>query len=120
VSVAEGKVQVSRGKEDLLTLIKGQELRLAYNTVEQRDVVPVQIAAWQKGDYNFTDETLGDIIKDLQVYYGVTIRLENTRLTDLQLTTGIKKNTSVDSALANICELANANYTKKNDVYVVY
>lgn len=123
VSVITGKVKVSAGNKELSTLTKGDELRIAVSTGEVSRRRPAEIAnvlAWQSGDMVFNDETLTDILKDLQIYYGVNIRLKNERLANLLITTGFQKNTSIESALENVSELANAKYARDNDGYVVY
>ncbi|MDQ0106786.1 ferric-dicitrate binding protein FerR (iron transport regulator) [Chitinophaga terrae (ex Kim and Jung 2007)] len=123
VSVVSGKVKISSGKKDLSTLEKGEELRLVVPTGEiskRRNIDNANILAWQSGDIVFNDETLADILKDLQIYYGVNIQLKNEQLANLLITTGFQKNTSIESALENISALANARYAKEKENYVVY
>ncbi|SKD09298.1 FecR family protein [Chitinophaga ginsengisegetis] len=122
VSVVTGKVKISKDKKDISTLIKGQELHLTMLTGEvmQRNTISINTAGWQTGDISFSDEPLEDIMKDLQIFYGVNIKISNPGLANLLITTGFKKNTSVDSALDIICELANAKYARNQDGYVVY
>lgn len=122
VSVVTGKVKISKDKKDISTLIKGQEMHLTMLTgeVTQRNTTGINAAGWQTGDISFNDEPLADILKDLQIFYGINIKISNPGLANLQITTGFKKNTSVDSALDIICELANAKYARNQDGYVVY
>lgn len=123
ISVITGKVKISARNKELSTLIKGEELRIAVSTGDaskHRLAETATVLAWQSGDLVFNDETLTDILKDLQIYYGVNIRLKNERLANLLLTTGFQKNTSIESALENIAELANAKYARDNEGYVVY
>jgi len=122
VSVVTGKVKITRNEKDISILIKGQELRMTMQTgaAEQRNTGGNTIAGWQTGDISFNDETLEDILKDLQIFYGVNIRISNAGLANLVITTGFKKNTSIENALDVVCELANARYTKNNEGYVVY
>jgi ferric-dicitrate binding protein FerR (iron transport regulator) len=123
VSVVSGKVKISSNNKDLSTLQKGEELRLVVPTGEiskRRNIDNANILAWQSGDIVFNDETLADILKDLQIYYGVNIQLKNEQLANLLITTGFQKNTSIESALENISALANARYAKEKENYVVY
>ncbi|NIG55111.1 FecR family protein [Chitinophaga sp. Cy-1792] len=122
VSVVTGKVKVSKNQRDLSTLVKGQEVRLSVNSSEiiTRNITEAGIAAWQSGDIAFNDESMEDIVKDLQIFYGINITIKNKELANLLITTGFRKNTSVESALDNICELANAKYARNSNGYVVY
>lgn len=122
VSVVSGKVKVTRAQQELSTLEKGQEMRLQLETgvVTRRPASEVTIAAWQSGDIGFNDESLQDILKDLQVFYGTEIKLNNPGLANLLLTTGFQKNTSIESALEILCDLANAKYARTNNGFVVY
>jgi len=103
-------------------LNKGQELRLALNTNQQlqRSIMPAQVTSWQRGDIMLTDESLEDIVKDLQIFYGTNITLNNPEIAKLVLTIGFKKQTSVDSALQILCELSDAKYTRTKGGYIVY
>lgn len=123
ISVITGKVKISASNKELSTLVKGEELRIAISTGEasKRPLIEAtNVLAWQSGNLVFNDETLTDILKDLQIYYGVNIRLKNEQLANLLLTTGFQKNTSIERVLENVTTLANANYTSDKDGYVVY
>ncbi|WP_157760978.1 FecR family protein [Chitinophaga caeni] len=122
VSVVTGKVKVSQDNKVLSTLVKGQELQLEVITgiAKKRIAIPANILAWQSGNISFTDESLKDILMDLQIYYGTKIELQNDTLSNVVMTIGFFKNTSIESALDNLCELANAKYARNNGGYIVY
>lgn len=122
VSVMTGKVRIERNEQAVSTLVKGQELRLSTvsGQVAQHAFTAEQTTGWQEGDMNFNDEPLADILKDLQLAYGVNITLTNPGLADLLLTTGFKKNTSIERTLSIICELADAKYARRSDGFIVY
>lgn len=122
VSVVTGKVKVTKDTKALSVLENGQEMRwtTSSNKIEERQVTPVLVDSWQRGDINLVDETMADIIKDLQIFYGINIQLNNPSLSNLVLTIGFKKQTSVESALRILCELADARFDKTKDGYVVY
>lgn len=122
VSVVTGKVKITKDTKAISVLGNGQEMRLttSNNKIEERQVAPLLVDSWQRGDINLVDETMADIVKDLQIFYGINIRLNNPSLTNLVLTIGFKKQTSVESALRILCELADARFDKTKDGYVVY
>ena len=119
VSVSRGKVRVNYADKEVAVLTKGQQVKV--NNEDSRATekkIDVSVAAsWQQGNMVYDDETLADIAADLERVYDVHIRIQNTALKNLQVSTSFKREIGVEPALNILCRLTDAQLTLENGVF---
>jgi len=121
VSVNRGKVKVSRGNQVIATLVKGQAVKVSQtgDTGPQKVITTNSVAAWQQGNMVYDDETLGDIIADLQRVYNVNIRVEKRQMLALRISTSFRRELGVSHALDILCKLTDAQLIEQNGTYII-
>jgi transmembrane sensor len=121
VSVSRGKVKVSRGNQLIATLVKGQAVKVSQtgDTGPQKVITTNSVAAWQQGNMVYDDETLGDIIADLQRVYNVNIRVEKNQMLALRISTSFRRELGVSHALDILCKLTDAQLIEQNGTYII-
>jgi transmembrane sensor len=120
VSVSRGKVKVSRGNQLIATLVKGQAVKVSPtgDTGQQKVLTTNSVAAWQQGNMMYDDETLGDIIADLQRVYNVKIRVDN-KLMALRVSTSFHRELGIGHALEILCKLTDTQLIQQNGIYII-
>jgi ferric-dicitrate binding protein FerR (iron transport regulator) len=121
VSVSRGKVQVNYEEKEVAVLTKGQQVKVSNtgNHVVEKKAIAAQAAAWQQGNLEYDDETLGDIIADLERIYDVTIRVKNEALVHEHITTSFRREIGIDKALEVLSNLTDTRVTQVNNMYVI-
>ena len=121
VSVSKGKVRVSRDDRTIAILQKGQQLKVSNvdSAFRQKSVDIAQITFWQQGAVSYDDETIGDIIQDLEHIYNVSIRIADQSLLNVRMTTSFNRNIGVDQALRLICRAIDKQVVEKEGKYLL-
>lgn len=119
VSVQRGKVQVLAGATILATLEKGRQARITDMKCELRTIDTTSVAAWKQGNLYYKDETLGDIVADLQRVFKDSIQINNKELKETVTTAAFNKDIGVQHALDILCRITDGRLSKKNGVYVI-
>jgi ferric-dicitrate binding protein FerR (iron transport regulator) len=116
VSVSRGKVKVSLGNQVLATLYKDQEIKVSKseNQTQQKVLSTNTVAAWQQGNMVYEDETLGEIIADLERVYNVNIKISAGRMSSLQVTTRFRRDLRTGHALEILRKLTDTHSEQKN------
>lgn len=121
VSVSHGKVQVevpgSQGQSLILT--KGEEARYDPNTgTLKKDTVELNTLAWKTDSLLFRNTPLVEVVSDISRYFHTEIRLENSELAPLRLTS-----TFVKEPLGVVLEMLELQYgltiEKEEGVYLL-
>jgi transmembrane sensor len=92
ISVSRGKVKITRKDGWETTLTKGQQLKLNEEQEEatEKNIPAEKIAAWQQGNIVFEDETMEDIISDMERIYNVTIYISHQTLDGVKISTSFR------------------------------
>lgn len=100
VVVATGKVGVGKGGSIISTLVPGDYLvyDIASGTSVKSVVDPNDYTDWQKGELVFKNETLSQICKRLERWYGVDITIKTSSLSDKRISLK-QKNESLATVL---------------------
>lgn len=120
VEVKKGKVQVSKADKVMATLTQGQALQvssLAQEAAEIKNVKETEVAEWTAGKLHYHDQSLKEILQDLERNFNATITVEDEGLLKEQLNTTLDKNAGLEKALENICLPLGAKFEKKNGKY---
>jgi len=121
VSVKRGKVQVSKNDQLVATLTVGQQVTVTA-AAQQAEIQPTKesrVADWTTGQLSYTSRPLGDILKDLERNYNVTIELTAASLEHEIVTTSFRRDIGVGEALDILCGLTDAQLRKENGKYLI-
>lgn len=121
VSVSTGKVKVSYGNDPVAVLVKGQQVKVnsQYNTIEEKKIEPTTVAAWQQGSMSYDDESLEDIIADLERFYNVRIRIDNEAIRKVKVSTTFRREIGIEQALQVLCKLTDANLRQADGWWII-
>ena len=121
VAVKRGKVQVSKNEKLVATLTVGQQVTVTA-AAQQAEIQPTKesrIADWTTGQLSYTSRPLGDILKDLERNYNVTIELVSADLEQEIITTSFRRDIGVKEALDILCGLTDTQLRKENGRYLI-
>ena len=121
ISVSRGKVKITRKDGWETMLIKGQQLKLNKEQEEatEKNIPAEKIAAWQEGNIVFDDETMEDIISDMERIYNVTISISHQTLDGVKISTSFKREIGVEQALQVLCKLTDTELKQKDGEYII-
>ncbi|NOW98036.1 FecR family protein [Mucilaginibacter sp. SG564] len=122
VTVATGKVGVSKGAKLLSFLTPGHELTYVTNkgTFEQKVVDASQSQSWKDGDTYLNRvkfEELSLVFKNL---YGLTLKAGNQRVHDYLFSLRIKRDMPASETLKLISAIHNAHFRKEGTNVIIY
>ena len=121
VSVSRGKVQVNYNENEVATLTPGQQVKVSNNNkpVVQKKIAIAEAAPWQQGNLVYDDETINDVIADLERMYDVTIRVQNEALVNERISTSFRREIGIEHALQVLCNLTDTQLKLVNNIYVI-
>jgi transmembrane sensor len=121
VSVSRGKVRVNYNEKEMAVLTQGQQVKVSNtsNTVMQKKQSITEAAPWQQGNLQYDDETIRDIVADLERNYDVTIRVQSEALTNERITTSFRREIGIENALKVLCNLTDTRLKLENNMYVI-
>jgi transmembrane sensor len=121
VSVSRGKVRVNYDEKEVATLTPGQQVKVSNSNkpVVQKKIALTETAPWQQGNLVYDDETINDIIADLERIYDVTIRVQNETLASERISTSFKREIGIEHALQVLCKLTDTRLKLENNMYVI-
>ncbi|MEP7107202.1 MAG: FecR domain-containing protein [Ferruginibacter sp.] len=121
VAVTRGKVKVSRDDKLVAVLTKGKEVRISYTSdqVIQKDVAVENIAGWQQGNLEYDDASLEDIVKDLQNVFNTEIKIGDTALSRLNVTTSFNRDMGAEKALEILARLINKKVINQHGILII-
>lgn len=121
ISVSRGKIRVSRGDEVVAILEKGQQIKISnYDSlVREKNIDVAKIASWQQGYISYEDETMGEILRDLEHLYNTEITVADQSLLDMRITTSFNRSIGKEQALRIICKLVDKQLSSRNGHYII-
>lgn len=121
VSVKRGKVKVNYANKEVAVLTKGKELAIGHQAreVKEKKVKEEQTAGWQEGNLLYDDYLVGDILSDLERVYNVKIEVSSSELKQLRVSTTLKRQYGVESALDILSRLTGAEISIQNGSYII-
>ena len=121
VAVSRGKVRVNYNEEEVATLTQGQQVKVnnANETVVQKKMTIPEAAPWQQGNLVYDDETISDIVADLERNYDVTIRVQSETVANEHISTSFRREIGIENALKVLCTLTDTRLKLENNMYVI-
>jgi len=106
VSLFEGSVKVDVGDKNIV-LKPDQEVRIENDEFELSHIENAEMLLWTNGVYSFNNERLEDIICKLQLYYDITIDIQNDTLKSERYTCKFRQRDGVEKILNAIRNVHN-------------
>jgi ferric-dicitrate binding protein FerR (iron transport regulator) len=121
VSVSRGKVKVQYDNKDVATLIQGQQVKVknAASQPVEKKAISLEPTAWQQGNLMYDDETMEDIVAELEQVYDVHIRLQHESIRHVRIATSFRREIGVDQALLILCQLTDTRLKQENGLYII-
>jgi transmembrane sensor len=121
VSVSRGKVRVNYDEKEVATLTPGEQVKVSNvnKPVVQKKIAITEAAPWQQGNLVYDDETISDIVADLERIYDVTIRVQNETLANERISTSFRREIGIEKALEVLCNLADTRLKLESNTYVI-
>lgn len=113
ITLLRGKVKVNDSTGELLgTLQPSQQLmfRPLNKQVEINQVDTIQYVAWKNGDLYFESERFEEVIRDLERWYGVTIKVSDPSLLECRYTAHFENKLPLKDVLELLCHVNNLEY----------
>ncbi|RPE09118.1 DUF4974 domain-containing protein [Chitinophaga lutea] len=120
VAVNRGKVSVRYGKQQAATLTEGQRLKVdREETVAPAAVktLVTEAAPWKLGNLAYDNETLDDIVKDLERVYNVHIRILDAGVGQTKISTSFRRDIGAEKALEVLCRLTDTDLKRSEGIY---
>jgi transmembrane sensor len=121
VSVSRGKVKVNFDNQEVATLTRGQRVKVSNTNVKLVEKKPAvnEPASWQQGNLAYDDETMEDIIADLERVYDVRIRIANQTVNHMRISTTFERGKGVEQALQVLCKLTETMLKQADGQYTI-
>lgn len=121
ISVSRGKIRVSRGDDVVAILQKGQQVKVSSidTLIREKNIDIGKIASWQQGSVSYEDETMGEILRDLEHLYNTQITVTDQSLLNMRITTSFNRSIGKEQALKIICKLVDKQLGNRNGQYVI-
>jgi ferric-dicitrate binding protein FerR (iron transport regulator) len=87
--------------------------------VIQKKIAVSEAAPWQQGNLAYDDETISDIVADLERIYNVNIQVQNEALGGERISTSFKREPGIENALKVLCTLTDTQLKLVNNAYVI-
>jgi ferric-dicitrate binding protein FerR (iron transport regulator) len=122
VAVSRGKVKVEYLDKEVATLMPGQQVKVNNNGtgIADRKSGINQVAAWQQGNLVYDDESIMDIVADLERMYNVRIKVSDITVNNMRISTSFNRQTGVEQALQILCSLTDRKMEQRNGQYFIY
>lgn len=116
-SLVEGAITVSclYSKDRAYALHPQQQIAVSDHSSEISSFDNTDFMAWKEGVFVFDDMQLTDIIRKLELYYDVSISVENTKLRNYRYTGKFRQRDGVESVLRKLQIVYPFTYTKDDD-----
>ncbi|MDR1402839.1 MAG: DUF4974 domain-containing protein [Tannerellaceae bacterium] len=107
ISLLEGSISVhSKTSPDIEVTLRPQEEVIVQNQTMIIGKIPNNdYFLWKEGIYSFENETLGNILKKLELYYDIKIEVKNPAILKWKYTMKFRQRDGIDEILRALCKV---------------
>ncbi len=124
VSLLEGKVDVSFNayENSVISLSENDMVSLDHGTIHKGKYSDINFLLWTKGIYVFEDNSLKAIAKDLELYYGMEIRIVDDTLAEHTFSGKFRLNDGIETLLRTLQRVVPFKYKRAEgeDMVIIY
>ncbi|MCD7977620.1 MAG: FecR domain-containing protein [Tannerellaceae bacterium] len=116
-SLLEGSVKIYRSsyEEDALFIEPNEYVELIGNRLVKGSFSNADFLLWKDGIYAFDDEPFQEIVKKLELYYDITILINNAKLNEYRFSGKFRQRDGVESVLRTLRKVYYFSYTKDEE-----
>jgi ferric-dicitrate binding protein FerR (iron transport regulator) len=120
-ALIKGSVKIyNKGNEDNALFISPNEyVELIDNRLVKKEFGNMNFLLWREGIYAFDDVAFMEIIHKLELYYDVTIRVANEKLSTYQFTGKFRQRDGVESVLRTLQKVYYFRFTKDDENNII-
>lgn len=120
-SLIEGSVWVydKRDESKRLELNPNERAVLAGNRLYKEPFTQTDFLLWKDGIYAFDNLPFGEIVKKLELYYDITIIVENEKLENYKFSGKFRQRDGVESVLRALRKIRYFDYQKDDELNIV-
>ncbi len=118
VTLVSGRVAVG-SPLDKVVLRPSEQVEIVNGLMVKQQVNTDLYVSWVTGTYEFSNVTMGDIMTQLSLWYGVKIRFASPELSNITFTGALMKHESLGYALNLIKEISNLSFKDDNGSIIV-
>ncbi|MDR2917928.1 MAG: FecR domain-containing protein [Tannerella sp.] len=120
-SLLEGSVEVYDRKDDskALFLQPNEQAELIENKLIKTSFDSKDFLLWREGIYSFDDVAFGDIIKKLELYYDITIAVNDQQINDYKFSGKFRQRDGVESVLRTMQKVRYFRYIKDDELNMI-
>lgn len=120
-SLTEGSLRVYDKRDETkgVTLNPNERAVLIKNQLYKQSFTRMDFLLWKDGIYAFDNLPFGGIIDKLQLYYDVSIVVENNELAEYKFSGKFRQRDGVESVLRTLRRIRYFDYTKDDDTNVI-
>jgi ferric-dicitrate binding protein FerR (iron transport regulator) len=121
IALIEGSVKISwnANESDHVMLKPSQELVLQGGEALISEITNPNYFLWKDGIYSFDNESLLEIIQKLQLYYDVTIKVEDPEIFNVRYTGKFRQSDGIDEILRIIRKIHRFDIKKDPDNHII-
>jgi len=120
-SLLEGSVHVydRKDKSKRLFLEPNEQAELIDNKLIKTYFDSKDFLLWREGIYSFDDVSFSDIIKKLELYYDIVIKVDNQQINTYKFSGKFRRRDGVESVLRTLQKVRYFNYVKDDDLNII-
>lgn len=120
-SLMEGSIRIYNKKDEAngMDLYPFERAVLIDRRLEKRQFKQMDFLLWKDGIYAFDDMSFGEIVKKLELYYDVTIEVQNNRLEKYRFNGKFRQRDGVESVLKTMRNIQHFTYLKDDEQNVI-
>lgn len=117
-TLLEGSVQLHAAKVEDLKLKPGEQSVLNDKGINVNSVNTEDVVAWKNGNFQFNDENLASIMRQLERWYDVSV--DYSTVPDTRYNGGISKNVNLSKVLSMLEVTGNLKFKIEKNIIKVY
>ena len=119
ISLLEGSVEIDRGNKGTIMLRPGDEATIEGGNISVSEIVNPNYFLWKDGIYSFDNESLLEILQKLQLYYDVTIKVEDPEIFNVRYTGKFRQSDGIDEILHIIRKIHHFDIKKDLENHII-
>ena len=119
-TLVEGKVLVAQGEKEIELAPGEQGTVTANGEMEKREVDVEEFVGWRTGVYVFRKQALGNIMRDLSRWYGVSVFFQNEDLKQVCFTGNLKRYDTINEFLNVLQRTGDIRYRTNSNTVIIY
>ena len=120
-TLVEGKVSFTTGKEQPVVITPGEQVIASKSgIVEKRTVDVEEYVGWKDGLYVFKEKKLGEIMKTLERWYGISVFFQQASLQDIPFTGNLKRYDNINVFLDALTRTGDLAYKVNGNCVILF